>query len=108
MSNPLYDNLPNKENPLIPDVGISRPQALARLMHVFNAGYELGFTGADANAVRASAFSFYPNNDAYQQWLAAGYVYGIEKDNFSRNEAVEDWMKFKEGKQCKLRDRLQK
>lgn len=108
MSNPMYDNLPMDRNPLNPECKISRPAALAKLMHVFNAGYELGFSNADREALLASCHALFPENKANQQWLAAGYVYGREKDNFSRDEAIQDWMKYKEGKKCKLRDQLQR
>ena len=73
-------------------------------MHVFNGGFELGVSNADRDAVLASCFSFYPKNKANQQWLAAGYVYG--REGFTRDEAINDYINYKEGKRCKLREML--
>lgn len=105
MSEPLYDRLPAAINPLV-NASIPRAAALAKLMHIFNAGYELGVMKAPAEGIEEASRTLFPENGAYSEFFTAGFVYG--REGFTRNEAVEDFLLYKERGNCRLKARAYK
>jgi len=102
MSSPLFDRLPPDRNPLT-NTNIERPKALADLMRCFSSGFNLGRLGYTAKTALSVCQHFEDDVgcDEWAIWAKAGYIYGrSQKDDgsprFSTNEAIKDWIKYRE------------